>query len=117
MIIDDNPYNRNIVAAGGGKLLHIHAKAPVTGNVDADLIRLADLGSDTSTQTVTHGAKSAGGKERTRLGIPIVLGSPHLMLSHIRGNNGLSLRNLIDGLDHIRAGKISIVIFQRISSL
>ena len=36
------------------------------------------------------------------------------MLSHIRGDNGVPARDLIDGLNDIRAGQTGIIVFQRI---
>ena len=44
----------------------------------------------------------------------IILGSPHLMLSNIRGNDRFSLCCLIDLLDHIRTGQYIMIVIQRI---
>jgi len=107
----------NIISAGCSKFIHIHSEASVTGNIDANLIRLSQLGTDTCSKTVTHGAKSTGGKEGTGLCILIILGCPHLMLSHIGGNDCFTLGYPVNFFNHVGTGQLTILIFQRILSL
>ena len=86
------------------KLIHIHTEAAITCNINADLIRLSKLCSDTGAKAISHRSKSTGGKEGSRHGIGIILGCPHLMLSDICCNNGLTLGNTVNFLHDVRTG-------------
>ena len=94
-------------------LIHVHAEAAVAGNVDYLLVRAADLRSDSRSQTITHSSQSAGSQKLARAMKAVILGRPHLVLSHFRHNNSVSLRLLTDLLDQIGAGEPGLVIGQR----
>ena len=104
MIVNDNLNHRNVVSACGSQLIHIHTETAVTRNVDTNFVGLSDLRSDAGTQALTHGAESAGGQECTGFCIGIILSRPHLVLSHIRGNDGVTLCHAAQLLHHIRTG-------------
>ena len=114
MVIDHHLYNGNIVAACRCKFIHVHTETSVSRNVDAQLIRLSKLGPDTGPQAIAHGSQAAGGKKSAWLRVAVILRRPHLMLSHIRGYQRLSMRHFVNGFHDIRTGQTGIVVFQRV---
>ena len=117
MIVDDYLNDGNVVSARCGKFVHIHSEASVTRDIDTNLIRLADLRTDTCTKAVSHGSETAGGKEGARLCIPIILCRPHLMLSDICRNQCLTVCNPINFFYNVRPGKNILIVIKRISFL
>ena len=60
MVIDDNLNDRDVVSGCGCNLIHVHTETSVSGDIQYHFIRSAHFGSDCSSDTITHGAKSAG---------------------------------------------------------
>ena len=61
-------------------LVHIHAEAAITCNVDNSLILAAHFSTNRSAQTISHGSQSTGSKKGSRLTVFVILGRPHLVL-------------------------------------
>ena len=122
MVVYHNLDDRDIVAGSGGDLIHVHAEAAVSGNIEYRSIRMSHIAaghlcSEGSTQAIAHGAKSAGSKKGSRLSVFVVLCSPHLVLANLSTNNGVALSQLINSFHDERAGKLGLIVAQRIHVL
>ncbi len=114
MVVDDNLNNGNIVTAGRCQFVHVHPEASVPCDVDAELVRLAQLRADAGPQAVAHGPQAAGRKEGAGPGIAVILRRPHLVLAYVRGDQGVPLGDPVYGLYDIGAGQLVVIVFQRV---
>ena len=84
------------------KFLNIHLHTAITGNCNHRTVRIANLRSDCSRKSISHGSKSTG---HIKSGLFIhfqILGCEHLMLSYICHNNLVILfKHFIDRLQNI----------------
>ena len=85
----------------GCHLLTVHPEAAVAGDMDDSFIGIAQLCAQRRTQTEAHGTKAAGGQKLTGIIKMEMLDGPHLMLSHIRCNNGVLRHQIANGLQHL----------------
>ena len=85
----------------GGKFLDIHLDGTVTGDVDYMFVRKGHLCADGCRQTESHGAESSGGDESPRQIEFVELGSPHLILADLGGDDGISSGQFIQFFDDI----------------
>ncbi len=106
MIVDDDLYDRDVVAACRRQFVHIHAETSVTGNVHTDFVRHADLCADAGAKPVAHRAESAGREEGARFRILIILCCPHLVLSDIGGDDRFPRCHAVKLLDDVRTGQL-----------
>ena len=105
VVVDNNLDDRNVVSGKCCQLIHVHTETAVTCDVDDRFVRASHFCAHGCSKTESHRSKTAGGQKRSRARITVILRRPHLMLSDIRCDNCLSVRCLIDLLDHIRSGK------------
>ena len=70
-------------------LLNVHHQATVAGEAQHFFIRVRQRRANCRRQAEAHGAQAAGGQPLTRTVQRIGLCSPHLMLAHVGGDNGV----------------------------
>ncbi len=85
----------------GRKLVAVHKEASVSGDIYHRSVRVAQLAADGCSKTVTHCAKSAAGSKASFALEVVKLCSPHLVLSHLGGDDSLSLGELVKFLYNI----------------
>ena len=73
----------------GGELGGGHLEAAVAGDDPDVFFRAGGLGADGGGQREAHGAEAAGGDERARGVVLVVLGLPHLVLAYVGDDDGL----------------------------
>ena len=117
MVVYDHFHHRNVVPGGCCDLVHIHAETAVTRNVDDRLVPAPHLGSDGGAQAISHGPQAAGGEKGPWLAVVVILGRPHLVLSHLGDDHGISLGHLVDGLHNKGTGERVLVIAQGVHIL
>ena len=98
MVIEHYLNHRNIISHQRGYFIHIHAEASVSRHVDDRFIRTAAFCSHGGAQSVSHGSQPSGSDQRSGNRIFKILGRPHLMLSHIGTDQGISARNTVNFL-------------------
>ena len=119
MVVYHNLDDRDIVAGRCSDLIHVHAEAAVSGNVEHRGIRISHIAaghlrSDGSTEAVAHGAKTAGSEKGSRLSVFVVLGSPHLVLANLGTDDSIAFGQLINRLHDKRAGKLGLIVAERV---
>ena len=87
-------------------LVHVHTETAVTSDVHDRLVRPSHLCTDGRSQTVAHGSQTSRGKKCSRFAEFIILRRPHLVLSHVRADDGVAFRKLVKLFDHIGTGKL-----------
>src|SRR5690554_436150 len=85
----------------GGKLLHHHLEAALTGNTDHVFVGEVLLDAHGGGEAKAHGAKPARGNEAVGLVELVVLGSKYLVLTHIGGHVGLTTGHFAQRLDNL----------------
>ena len=114
MVVKYNLDNRNVVAGCRRNLVHVHTETAVSGNIDNRLILTAHLRTNRCTQTVAHGAQTAGGQKLSRTFVFIILCRPHLMLSDIGTDDRIAAGYLVDLFHDIRTGQNFLVVAERV---
>ena len=113
VIVHDDLDDRNIRPRCGRQLIQIHAEAAVPGDIDHRLVRHRALDAEGRPQSVSHRAESAGGEELMRLLVMEVLRRPHLILSDLRDNACVVLRQLLNLLHDERTGQAILIVMER----
>ena len=85
-VVHDEYNDRCLVGDCGSQFVQVHAEAAVAGDQNG-LFAGCSCGTDRSTQTKAHGAKTAAGNKGAGCFKRIVLSHPHLMLSNVCGND------------------------------
>ena len=88
VVHQDNFYIQ-LIFGGGGHLLNIHHQAAVTGETNNLTLRIRQRRADGRRQAEAHGAETAGSQPLARTVERIGLRRPHLMLTHIGGDDRL----------------------------
>ena len=117
MVIHDNLHHRDIIPGCRGNLVHVHAEAAVACNIDNRLIPASHLCAYSGTQAVPHGSQSSRSEKGAGLAVLVVLGRPHLVLSHLSDNDSVPACDLVDGLDDERTCQQVLIIAQRVHIL
>src|SRR5690554_8224380 len=78
----------------GGELLHHHLEAAFTGNTDHVFIGVVLLDAHGGREAKAHGTEPARGTETIALVEPVVLGSEHLVRTHLGGHVRLTTRHI-----------------------
>ena len=89
-IVNYHNLYRQIIFTDGSQFLYIHLETAITGNINDQFSFPAHLGTNGSRQAKTHCSQTAGSDKIPRIGIIIILGSPHLMLANFGNYNCLS---------------------------
>ena len=98
LVVQDEDLATNVELGSSGELSQGHGEGAVTVNVDDELLRAGDLGTDGGRETVTHRAETTRGDHGARVTPAEVLGGPHLMLTNTSGDDGL----VLDVVGHVR---------------
>ena len=114
MIVHNNLDQLSTTARCSCQFIHIHTEASVTCYIYNCFFRSAHLCANCSAKTVAHGSKAAGSKKSSWLFVFIILCRPHLVLSNLCGDDGITVRQLIKFLYNIRTCKLCVIIIQRI---
>ncbi len=94
-----------MVASSGDR----HLEAAVAGDGPDFFFRAGDLGADSRRQSEAHRAESAGGDQRARLVVLVVLRFPHLVLAHIGDDDGVALGGMPEIVDDVRGVQMAVV--------
>jgi len=68
-----------------------------------------DLGADRGRQCEAHGAKTAGGDQRARRLVVVVLRLPHLVLPHVGHDDRIAASDAPDIVDDMRGIQVPVV--------
>ena len=92
------------------QLAHGHLESAVADH-DPDFgFRPRHLGADRRGQREAHGSQAAGGNQRARLFVLVVLRFPHLVLAHVGHDHGIAVASLAPQIvDDVRGVEMSVV--------
>ncbi len=91
----------------GRQLGRRHLEAAVAGDHPDFLLRAGELCADGRGQTEAHRPQAAGGDQRARLLVVVVLRLPHLVLAHVGHHNGVAAGDAPDIVNHVRRVKVA----------
>ena len=77
----------------GGQLGHGHLEPAVAHDGAHQVVGPGELGADGRGEAEPHRARAAGGDPVEALVGAVELGGPHLVLPHVRGDDGLAARS------------------------
>ena len=114
VIVNNDLNKRQVISCCRSNFVHVHTEASVACDIDYHFVRTTEFCTDCCSKTITHGSQSAGSDQSTRFFVFVILGSPHLVLSHIGNDDRITFCHTIQFFDDIRSGQTFLVIFQRI---
>ena len=88
-VVQQDNFDIQLIFGGGGHLLNIHHQAAVAGEADNLALRIRQRRADGRRQAEAHGAEAAGSQPLARTVERVGLRCPHLMLTHIGGDDRL----------------------------
>ena len=91
----------------GGELGRGHLEAAVAGDDPDFLVRAGELCADGRGQREAHGAQAAGGDQRARLLVVVVLRLPHLVLAHVGDHDGVAAGDAPDVVNDVRRVEVA----------
>src|SRR6266566_431194 len=119
-IVHDSYFDGNAVGLQGGQFLNVHLDAAIASNYPDGGIRQTHFDAHSRRKSEAHGAKSTRSNVAIVTGPEIMAGCPHLVLSNVGDDDGLSTRfgaNCIQDADGIGiflvsfyAGKTLIIV-------
>ena len=95
-IIHDDDFDGQLVHHDGGKLGNGHLEAAIADEREHQLVRPRHLRADGGGQAETHGPETARGDPEPRLVEADQLRGPHLVLTHVGGDNGMPRGQAVD---------------------
>ena len=98
-----------VLLRDGGELGCGHLEAAVSGDDPDFFVGAGDLRADGCGQRETHGSESAGGDERARLVVLVVLRLPHLVLADVGDDDGLAVGRMPEVVDDMRGVEVAVV--------
>ncbi len=99
-VVDHHERDRQLVLDGDHHLLECHLRAPVAAHRHDLRFRTRQRRADRRGNAEAHRPHAAGRQEVPRQGVAEVLRRPHLVLPHVRHDQRLAVRRLVDRLDH-----------------
>src|SRR5579862_4916579 len=108
-IVDDGDVEVEVLLRDGGELGSGHLEAAVSGDNPDFLVGAGDLGSDGGGKSKAHGSESAGGDQRVRLFVLVVLCFPHLVLADVRDDDGLAVGGVPEIVHDVGGVEVPIV--------
>jgi hypothetical protein len=101
VVVQHDDLDRQVVGGDRFHLADVHAHRRVAVDVDDQVARVRELRADRRRQAEAHGAHRTRGEPQARPLEVEVLGRPHLVLAHARGDDRLALRDPVDLLEHV----------------
>ena len=99
VVVDDHHLHRKAIGRQGSQLLNVHQDAGVTRDAHHLTIGARHLGAHGGRHAEAHGSKT-GTADPAPGPIAQVLGRPHLVLTHVRGDDGIRCQ-LANGQQHL----------------
>ena len=106
-VVDDGDVDLDAFLHDGGQLGCGHLEAAVAGDDPDFLIRAGEFCADGCGQCESHGAQAAGGDERARMLVVVVLRLPHLVLAHVGDHDGVAAGDAPDVVDDVRRVEVA----------
>ena len=100
-VVEDEDLDGELVDGGGGQFKQGHLEAAVTGDGDDGFVGAGELGADGGGEAEAHGAGAAGGEPVVAGVVFVELGSPHLMLADVGGDDGFAFGELVELVDDL----------------
>ena len=98
-VVHQNDFDIQLIFTGGRHLLNIHHQAAVAGETQHFAIRVRQRRANRRRQAKTHRAQPTGGQPLAWAIERISLRGPHLMLTHIGGDNRIVIDTGGNGVD------------------
>ncbi len=100
-VVDGDDLDGHPVLQAGRELLNVHLYRAIAGDAADHRVRVGKLGPHGSRNAEAHGAEAAGVDPLARFDKRIVESGKHLVLADVGGDERLTLRHLVEGLDHL----------------
>src|SRR6202034_1429205 len=108
-VVDDRDVDVELLLHDGGELTGGHLEAAVAGDDPDFLVRAGDFGADACGQCEAHRSQAAGGDERARQLVVVVLRLPHLMLAYVGGDDRAALGDAPEVVHDMGSVEVSVV--------
>ena len=95
LVVQIDDLDRQAILQTRGQFLHVHHETTFAGNAYHSGQRFRKLHSHGRRQPIAHCPQTTRANPASRLVKLVVLGSEHLMLTHVAGHNRVSLRHFI----------------------
>jgi hypothetical protein len=100
-VVEDDDLDGQLVNGGGGQFKQGHLEAAVAGDGGDDFVWAGELSADGGGETEAHGAGTAGAEPVVAGVIFVELGGPHLVLTHVGGDDGFAFGELVELVDDL----------------
>src|SRR6266851_3904651 len=109
-VVDDGDVDLQIFLYHRRQFTHRHLKSAVADHDPNIGFWPSGLHADRRGQRKSHGSESAGGDQRARLLVLVILRFPHLVLAHVRDDDGVALPRLAPQIvDDMRGIEVAII--------
>src|SRR5471030_2662543 len=100
-IVQQQDLHGNAVGGCRFQIADIHPDTAITIDIDHQGAGTRQLGADSGGQAEAHGAHAARCQQAARMLECVILGRPHLVLTHARRDDRLPLRDFAEFLDDV----------------